>query len=71
MNLSFGTILILGGITLIVFGIALNLNLSFPFFGNLPGDIKVKGENFSFYFPITTSLLLSLILSLLFYFLNK
>jgi hypothetical protein len=36
-------------------------------FGKLPGDISIKRENFSFYFPLGTSLLLSVILSLLFY----
>ncbi|MBA5865341.1 MAG: DUF2905 family protein [Nitrospira sp. CR1.3] len=39
-------------------------------FGRLPGDISVKRDNFSFYFPLGTSLLLSVILSLLFYFLS-
>lgn len=41
------------------------------FLGHLPGDIAIKKENFSFYFPITTSLLISAILSLLFWFLRR
>lgn len=39
----------------------------FGWFGKLPGDISIKRENFSFYFPIATSLLLSVLLSLLLY----
>jgi hypothetical protein len=42
----------------------------FGWFGKLPGDIAVKRDNFSFYFPIGTSLLLSLVLSLVFYFVS-
>jgi hypothetical protein len=42
----------------------------FGWVGKLPGDISVKRENFSFYFPLGTSLLLSIILSLLFYLLS-
>jgi hypothetical protein len=39
--------------------------------GRLPGDIVVRRENFSFYFPLTTSIVISLLLSLLFWFLRK
>ncbi|MGE5709095.1 MAG: DUF2905 domain-containing protein [Nitrospira sp.] len=39
-------------------------------FGKLPGDISIKRDNFSFFFPLGTSLLLSVILSLLFYLLS-
>lgn len=34
-------------------------------FGNLPGDIKVSGEKFSFYFPIITSIILSIALTII------
>ena len=40
-------------------------------FGRLPGDISVKRDGFSFYFPLTTSILISVVLSLLVYFLSK
>lgn len=40
-------------------------------FGKLPGDISVRRNGFSFYFPLTTSILISLVLSLLVYFLSK
>ena len=40
-------------------------------FGKLPGDISVKRDGFSFYFPLTTGILVSVVLSLLVYFLSK
>ena len=47
------------------------LNEWFGWFGKLPGDISVKRDGFSFYFPLTTSILISVVLSLLVYFLSK
>jgi hypothetical protein len=43
----------------------------FGWVGRLPGDISVKRDGFSFYFPLTTSILISVVLSLLVYFLSK
>ena len=43
------------------------LGNSLSWFGKLPGDISIKRENVSFYFPLATSILLSVVLSLLFY----
>jgi DUF2905 family protein len=40
-------------------------------FGKLPGDISIKRDGFSFYFPLTTGILISIVLSLLAYFLSK
>ncbi|TGK11853.1 DUF2905 domain-containing protein [Leptospira fletcheri] len=45
-----------------------------PFFsslGNLPGDIRIEKENFRFYFPITTSVLISIVLSAILYIWNR
>jgi hypothetical protein len=39
--------------------------------GRLPGDIRVEGENYSFYFPLMTSLLLSVVLSVIFWLANR
>lgn len=39
--------------------------------GRLPGDIYIKQDHFTFYFPLATSLLLSVVLSLILYFLSK
>ena len=42
----------------------------FSWVGKLPGDISIKRENFSLYFPLGTSILVSILLSLVFYFLS-
>ncbi len=65
------------GKALIFFGLALVfLGLVFTFLpslsmGRLPGDILVKKDHWSFYFPLTTSVVLSLVLTLLFLILNS
>ena len=38
---------------------------SMSWFGNLPGDIKIEGKNFSFYFPLATMILVSIILNII------
>lgn len=58
------------GIILIFIGLAWPLIQRFGL-GHLPGDIIIKKNNFSFYFPLTTSIILSIILSIIFWFLNK
>ena len=68
---SVGKFLIIIGIAVIAIGIVLNRNFQIPWLGQLPGDIFIKKENFSFYFPLTTSLILSFILSLVLYLLKK
>ncbi len=64
MLILFGGIIVLVGIILLSFG-------KIPFLGKLPGDIIIQKKNFTFYFPIATSLILSLLLSLLFYLFKK
>src|SRR5437762_687070 len=68
-----GRFFILLGFVLIILGLILAYSDFFSFLrlGRLPGDIHVKRENFSFYFPITTCILLSVILSLILYFFRK
>jgi Protein of unknown function (DUF2905) len=39
--------------------------------GRLPGDIHIEGENYSFYFPLMTSLLISIVLSVIFWLANR
>ena len=56
----FGGVLVAAG-ALLVFGLPRGLG----WFGRLPGDILVKRDNFTFYFPLATSLLVSALLSLL------
>lgn len=74
---TFGKVLIGIGIGIVALGLLVlladrtpGLGNLFGWFGKLPGDISIKRENFSFYFPIGTSLALSILLSLLFYFLG-
>lgn len=61
----FGKTLIGVGILIILIGMALIFSDKIPWLGRLPGDIHIKKENWSFYFPIATSLLISVILSLI------
>jgi len=67
----FSKFIILIGIILIIIGLLLKFSPKIKFFGKLPGDICIKKENFVFYFPITTSILISIILSLILWFLSK
>jgi len=70
--LSLGKLIIFLGVVLVVIGLLFVLlgRTGLPI-GRLPGDIMVRRRNFSFYFPLTTSILLSIVLSLVFYFLSR
>lgn len=59
--------LILLGVVLIVAGILFSFAGKIPWLGQLPGDIYIQRERFTFYFPLTTCLILSLILTLVLY----
>lgn len=61
--MSFGKLLIITGLLLVAAGILFTLGGKIPFLGRLPGDIRIQRENFSFYFPLTTCLLISLLVS--------
>ncbi len=58
-------VVIILGVALIALGIVLPYVAKLDFFGKLPGDIRIKGENYSFYFPIATCIVLSVLLTLL------
>jgi len=66
-----GKILIVIGICLVAVGLLFLLVDKIPFLGRLPGDIFLKKDNFSFFFPLTTCLIISVLLSLLFYLFRK
>jgi len=66
-----GKTLIFFGIVLIAIGALFMLAQKFPWIGRLPGDIYIKKDNFTFYFPITTGILISIILSIVLIFLGK
>jgi membrane protein implicated in regulation of membrane protease activity len=55
-------LIVLGGLLLVV-GLLLSLGTRVPWLGRLPGDIVYRKGNFTFYFPLATSLLVSLILT--------
>jgi hypothetical protein len=63
---AIGKMLIILGIVLIIVGIGFLFGDKIPFIGKLPGDILINKERFSFYFPITTSIIISIILTILF-----
>ena len=58
-----GKVLVVVG--LVIAGLGVITMLGFPL-GRLPGDFAVKRGNFSFYFPLTTSIILSILLTLIF-----
>jgi hypothetical protein len=70
-----GCFLALAGVVLLLFGKGSDsggvLSQWLGWFGKLPGDFSVRRDGFSFYFPLTTSILISIVLSLLAYFLSK
>ena len=69
---DFGRILVGLGLLLLTLGglILLLGKIGLPF-GRLPGDIVYRGKNTSFYFPLASSILLSILLSLVFYLLSR
>jgi len=60
-----GRTLIVLGLVLLAAGLYISFGLRIPWLGKLPGDIAVRRENFSFYFPLTTCILLSVLISLI------
>jgi hypothetical protein len=62
---SLGKLLILIGVFIIVIGALLLIGEKIPWMGKLPGDIIIKKEKFTFYFPMMTSIVISIILTLL------
>ncbi|MCR4293553.1 MAG: DUF2905 domain-containing protein [Candidatus Kuenenia sp.] len=68
---SFGKVLIITGIILIIAGALFLFVNKIPFLGRLPGDIAVQKKNFSFYFPLTTCIIISIILSLIMWLLGR
>lgn len=65
-----GKLLIIIGIVCIAVGLILTYANKFPL-GKLPGDISVERGNFKFYFPLTTSIPISLLLSLILFLYNR
>lgn len=66
-----GKSLIVFGLIIAALGVVLTFAGKVPWVGRLPGDIYVKRDNFTFYFPLATSILISVILSLILWLLRK
>lgn len=61
---SLGKLLVVLGLGIVLLGGLLLLAGRIPFLGRLPGDILVQRDNFTFFFPLATSLLISLVLTI-------
>ena len=66
-----GKILVIFGILMALLGGFLIFWNKIPLLGKLPGDIVIRKGNFVFYFPIVTSILISVVLSLIFYIIGR
>ena len=62
-----GRALVVIGLVVVAVGLVIMLAGRVPWLGRLPGDIHVQREGWSFYFPLTTSILVSVVLSLVLY----
>ena len=65
MDKVIGKILLTFGVLFLIAGLLLYKGIKIPF-GKLPGDIVIKRENFAFYFPLATCIIISLILTIIF-----
>ena len=64
---ALGRMLIILGIVIVAVGLLILLAHKIPHIGRLPGDIYVKKDSFTFYFPLTTCIIVSLLLTLVFW----
>jgi hypothetical protein len=68
---EFGKILILIGLLLALLGFIFIVGNKIPFIGKLPGDIALERKNYSFYFPVTTCIIISIVLSFVLWLFSK
>lgn len=68
---SIGKLLIVCGLILAAVGMLLLFSDKIPWLGRLPGDVTVKRDSFTFYFPLATCILISIVLSLILWFFRK
>jgi hypothetical protein len=66
-----GRLLIVFGVVLVIAGLLLTLGGRIPWLGRLPGDINIQRGSWTFYFPLMTSLVVSIVLSLLLYLIGR
>jgi hypothetical protein len=68
---GFAKTLIFIGILLVVIGVIFSLGGKVPWLGRLPGDLMIEREGYTYYFPLTTCILISVIISLVLYFFRR
>lgn len=66
-----GKTLIYLGLILVILGVVVSLAGRLPWLGHLPGDIYVQRERFTFYFPLVTCILISVVITLVLYFFRR
>lgn len=66
-----GKFLIIFGIIIVAVGVLLLISVKIPWIGRLPGDIMIQKKNFTFYFPLATSILISVVLTFLFWLISR
>lgn len=70
MPKSFGTWLVIGGVLLVLIGLLANSG-ALSWFGRLPGDIRIERDNVRFYFPLASMVVVSVVLSAIFYLVGR
>jgi hypothetical protein len=68
---ALGKMLIVLGVVMVVVGLVVMFADKIPYIGRLPGDLYIKRERWSFYFPITTSIIISIILTVIMWIFRK
>lgn len=68
---SMGMLLITIGLIIVIIGLVVYFSDQIPLIGRLPGDIRIKRDGFTFYFPLATSIILSVIISLILYLIRR
>ena len=68
---QFGKIFLIIGLVIAGVGLLMMIGGKIPWIGKLPGDLFYKGEKFTFYFPLTTSIIVSVVLTFILWLLNK
>jgi hypothetical protein len=66
-----GKFFVVVGIVFVLMGLGFLFFDKIPFLGKLPGDIRIERENFRFYFPITTSIIVSILISVILWIISQ
>jgi len=69
--MKMGKLFIISGVILIVIGVIITLLPQNSVIGRLPGDIIIERENFKFYIPVTTGIIISIILTIFLYVISR